>query len=247
MTPFINHHPDIKPLKTIGLLGGMSSEATGEYYRLINQKVKAAEGDYNIAEIIINSVNFANIERFVRTNSWDDAGSYLAQKANNLEKAGASCIFLGTNTMHKVRDQIKASITIPFVDIFETVCKEIKAQGKTKMGILGTYPVMTDEFFIDAYKMCGVEIISPEENEKKEIDRIIFEELTQNIFLDTSREYYKTVMQNLSSKGVEGIILGCTEIKMLINQNDVGEITLFDTTDLHCDMAAKICTGDVVL
>lgn len=247
MTSIINNHPDIKPLNTIGLLGGMSSEATGEYYRLINQKVKASEGDYNIAEIIINSVNFANIERFVRTESWDDAGSYLAQKAINLEKAGATCIFLGTNTMHKVRDHIKQSITIPFVDIFETVCKEIKIQGKTKMGILGTYPVMTDKFFIGAYRENGVELISPTEEEKKEVDRIIFEELTQNKFLESSKEYYKKVIQNLSINGAEGVILGCTEIKMLISQSDVKDISLFDTTDLHCDMAAKICTGEVVL
>lgn len=243
----ITNHPEIKRLNTIGILGGMSSEATGEYYRLINQKVKESEGAYNIAEILINSVNFANIERFVRTDNWDDAGNYLAHKAKSLEDAGASCIFLATNTMHKVRDSIKEATSIPFIDIFETVCTEIKTQGKTKVGILGTYPVMSDHFYIDAYEKNGIELVSPDEADKKEIDRIIFDELTQNKFLDSSKAFYQHVMQKLIDNGAEGVILGCTEIKMLINQKDVTDIPLFDTTDLHCDMAAKICTGEIKL
>ena len=240
----INNHPEIKPLNTIGILGGMSSEATGEYYKLINQKVKEAQGGYNIAEMVICSVNFANIERFVRAGSWDDAGAYLAEKAKYLEKAGASSIFLATNTMHKVRDDIKAVISIPFIDIFEVVCQEIKKQNKTKVGILGTYPVMTDSFFNQAYHEYGVELVSPNEADKKEIDRIIFEELTQNIFLDSSKAFYAKVMRDLVSKGAEGVILGCTEIKLLINQNDVIDIPLFDTTDLHCEMASKMCMAE---
>lgn len=247
MTLIEKGHADIKPLNTIGLLGGMSSEATGEYYRLINQKVKDVERGYNIAELIISSVNFANIERFVRTGNWNDAGLYLAQKAKNLEKAGATCLFLGSNTMHKVRGHIIEAITIPFVDIFETVCKEITAQGKTKVGILGTYPVMTDEFYREAFREYGIELISPAKIVKKEIDKIIFEELTQNIFLDSSKVFYKNSIQNLFDKGAEGVVLGCTEIKMLINQKDVKGIPLFDTTDLHCEMAAKICTGSIAL
>ena len=243
----INNHPDIKPLNTIGILGGMSSEATGEYYRLINQKVKESEGNYNIAELVICSVNFANIERFVRTDNWDDAGKYLAQKAKSLEKAGATSLFLATNTMHKVREQIKEVISIPFIDIFETVCKEIKIKNKTKVGILGTYPVMSDKFYSNTFRDNGIELVSPNEEDKKEIDRIIFEELTQNVFLDSSKEFYKRTMQDLVSKGAEGVILGCTEIKMLVNQNDVSEIPLFDTTDLHCEMASKICTGEIQL
>lgn len=232
-------------LKTIGILGGMSSAATGEYYNLINQKVKEIKGGHNIAELIICSVNFANIERFVRTNNWEEAAEYLANKAKKLEDAGAVCLFLGTNTMHKVRKEIKEAISIPFIDIFETVSKEIKSTGKTKIGILGTYPVMNDQFYIDAYNECGVELVSPNEEEKKEIDRIIFDELTHHKFLSSSKEYYIKIINNLSNRGAEGIILGCTEIKMLVSQNDVEGIQLFDTTDLHCQLAAKICTGEV--
>lgn len=233
----------MEALKTIGILGGMSSAATGEYYNLINQKVKEIKGGHNIAEMIICSVNFANIEHFIRKQDWAGAGVYLAGKAKSIERAGASCLFLGTNTMHKVREDIKDAISIPFIDIFETVSREIKSRGKTKIGILGTYPVMTDPFYVDAYAEFGVDIISPSEAEKKEIDRIIFDEMTHHKFLETSKAYYIKTIKNLAEQGAEGIILGCTEIKMLINQNDIPEVPLFDTTDLHCEMAAKICTG----
>lgn len=233
--------------KTIGILGGMSSAATGEYYSLINEKVRAIKGGHNIAEMIICSVNFAHIERFVRTENWEEASEYLVEKAISLEKAGAVCLFLATNTMHKVRKQIKEAISIPFIDIFETVSKEIRSQGKTKIGILGTYTVMTDQFYIDAYHEFGIELICPNEDEKKQIDKIIFDELTQHKFLPSSKAYFINAIKHLSEKGAEGIILGCTEIKMLVSQDDVKDIPLFDTTDLHCELAAKLCTGDIKL
>lgn len=235
---------NIEPLHTIGILGGMSSAATGEYYKLINGKVKARKGGHHIAEMIICSVNFANIERFVRTGNWDAAGQYLAQKAHSLEQAGACCIFLATNTMHRVRAQIKEAIDIPFIDIFETVSKQISGQGISKVGILGTYPVMTEPFYIDAYREYGVELISPSETEKKEVDRIIFDEMTHHQFLPASKAYFLDVIKTLVDRGAEGIILGCTEIMMLIDQSDVPDTPLFDTTDLHCEVAAKICVGD---
>jgi aspartate racemase len=234
-------------LKTIGILGGMSSAATGEYYKLINQKVKEIKGGHNIAEMVICSVNFANIERYVRTNNWEEAANYLVEKAIQLEKSGAVCLFLGTNTMHKVREQIKDAISIPFIDIFETVSKKIKSEGKTKIGMLGTYPVMNDPFYTNAYKEYGIELINPKEVEKIEIDRILFDELTNHIFLDSSKEYFINVIKNLYENGAEGIILGCTEIKLLISQNDIKEVPLFNTTDLHCELAAKICTGEIEL
>lgn len=234
-------------LNAIGILGGMSSAATGEYYNLINQKVKERKGGHNIAEMIICSVNFANIERYVRTNNWDEAAKYLVEKAINIENAGAVCRFLGTNTMHKVREQIKDAISIPFIDIFETVSKKIKSQGKTKIGMLGTYPVMTDTFYANAYKNYGIELINPSEIEKKEIDRILFDELTNHNFVDSSKEYFIDAIKNLSKKGAEGVILGCTEIKLLISQEDIKEIPLYDTTDLHCELAAKICVGEIKL
>jgi aspartate racemase len=234
-------------LKTIGILGGMSSAATGEYYKLINDKVKEIRGGHNIAEMLICSVNFANIEHFVRTNNWEDAAKYLVEKAILLEKAGAECLFLGTNTMHKVRKQIKDAISIPFIDIFETVSERIKSQGKAKVGMLGTYPVMTDTFFSKSYEEYGIDLITPTEMEKKEIDRILFDELTNHIFLESSKEYFINVIKSLYSKGAEGIVLGCTEIKLLLTQEDIKGIILFDTTELHCELAAKICVGEIEL
>ena len=234
-------------LKTIGILGGMSSVATGEYYNLINEKVKQIIGGHNTAEMIIYSVNFADIEDFIRTNNWKAAAEYLADKSKKLEAVGVTCLFLATNTMHKVRNAIKEATSIPFIDIFETVSKAIKLNGKTIVGILGTYPVMSDQFYVESFKQCGVEIIRPNEAEKKEIDRIIFDELTHHKFLAPSKDYYLKVIENLVDKGAQGIVLGCTEIKMLISQNDVGKIQLFDTTDLHCELAAKIYTGEVLV
>jgi len=233
-----------EPLHTIGILGGMSSAATGEYYHLINAKVKARKGGHTLAEMIISSVNFANIERFVRTESWEEAGAYLATKAKGLEAAGAEYLFLATNTMHRVRDHIKAAVSIPFVDIFETVSGEIRSARLKKIGILGTYPVMTDAFFRDAYAAYGVELVSPSEEEKRELDRIIFDEMTQHQFLPGSKACFLEVIQGLKAKGAEGVILGCTEIKLLISQQDVPELLLFDTTDLHCEMAARLCVGE---
>ncbi|MCG8308500.1 MAG: amino acid racemase [Cytophagales bacterium] len=235
----------IESLRMIGLLGGMSSAATGEYYRLINQKVKEIRGGHHIAELMICSVNFGNIEQFVRSNNWIEAGQYLAHKATCVEQAGASCLFLGSNTMHRVRDQIKEAISIPFIDIFETVSAEIRKQGKTKIGMLGTYPVMSDDFYVNAFREFGVELIAPEEQEKREVDRIIFDEMTHHRFLPSSKAYYLDTISGLVDKGAEGIILGCTEIKMLIGPRDIQEVPLFDTTTLHCDMAAGICTGEI--
>ena len=232
-------------LTTIGVLGGMSSSATGEYYKLINQKVKEIKGGHTIAEMIICSVNFANIERFVRTNNWEDAATYLVGKAIQLEKSGVECIFLATNTMHKVRRQIKDAISIPFIDIFETVSERVKSHGKTKVGMLGTYPVMTDEFFTKSYQEHGIDLIMPTEIEKNEIDRILFDELTNHIFLEPSKEFLINVMKSLCLKGAEGIILGCTEIKLLISQCDAKDILIFDSTDLHCELAAKICVREI--
>jgi len=231
-------------LNTIGLMGGMSSAATAAYYEIINQKVKTVKGGHNIAEIIICSVNFAVIEQYIREEAWEEAAHYLVEKAQRLEAAGVSCIFLGTNTMHRVREQIKAAISIPFIDIFETVSAEIKSQGKSTIGLLGTYPVMSDNFFVQAYQDCGIEVMTPSEEEKKEIDRIIFEELTQHQINATAKAYYLEVIRKMAAQGAEGVILGCTEIKLLVQQENIPEVPLFDTLELHCEKAARICMGE---
>lgn len=225
----------------IGILGGMSPVATGEYYQIINQLVKEKRGGHHSAELLINSVDFAVIERCVRTAHWEEAAEYLSQKARQLERGGASCLFLATNTMHKVREAIISAISIPFVDIFETVGRAILQKDLKKVGLLGTYPVMNDAFYRDVFHQQGIEIISPNDDQKTEIDRIIFDELTKFKFLPEAKSYYLNTIQELRTKGAEGIILGCTEIKLLIQENDVPSLPLFDTTQLHCAAAADIC------
>ena len=184
------------------------------------------------------------IEQYIREENWKEAAHYLVEKAERLEAAGVSCIFLGTNTMHRVREQIKAAISIPFIDIFETVSAEIKSQGKSTIGLLGTYPVMSDNFFVQAYQDCGIEVMTPSEKEKKEIDRIIFEELTQHQINATAKAYYLEVIRKMAAQGAEGVILGCTEIKLLVQQENIPEVPLFDTLELHCEKAARICMGE---
>lgn len=228
-------------MKTIGLLGGMSSEATREYYKLLNDGINDAMGEHNLAELILCSVNFQNIERFVRNGQWDDAGDYLAEKAQRIESAGADFMLLATNTMHKVRDSIRKAVSIPFLDIIEVTAEAIRAAGLKQIAILGTYPVMTDPFFKSAYADCGIALLAPAEEEKKEIDRIIFDEMCHHKFFPQSKDYYLSAVRNLAAQGAEGVILGCTEIKMLINQQDLPGIPFFDTTTLHCRKAVDLC------
>ena len=234
-----------KNFKTIGLLGGMSAVATGEYYQRINQLVNQKMGGHHIAELIISSVNFALIETYIKESDWEGSAHYLAEKAQRLEAAGVSCVFLGTNTMHRVRETIKAHINVPFIDIFKTVARAIKQEGKSKVGILGTFPVMTDAFYVDAYRQEGIEIIALNAGQKKEIDRIIFEELTHHQLHQGSKAFYISTMYDLMRQGAEGIILGCTEIKMLVQSSDVPDIPLFDSLELHCALASAIAVGEI--
>ena len=157
---------EITALNTVGILGGMSSAATREYYQLINQYVQEAIGGHDIAELLIASVNFGNIARMVNGEAWELAGEYLAEKALSLERAGASCIFMATNTMHKVREAIKARISIPFIDIFETVGAEMNRAGIRTGGLLGTYTVMTDPFYRETFRQMGIELVVPSEADK---------------------------------------------------------------------------------
>ena len=233
----------VVPLKTIGLLGGMSTEATREYYRLINEGVNQIRGEHNVAELILCSVNFQNIERFVRNGQWEDAGAYLAGKAAQVEAGGADYLFLATNTMHRVRDHIISAVSIPFIDIFEVTAQAVQRQGFTRVGMLGTYPVMTDPFYQEAYRALGIEPVSPSEEEMREVDRIIFDEMCHHMFLPESKEYYLNVVRGLQGQGAEGVVLGCTEIKMLIDQDDFPGFPVFDTTELHCDKAVRLCVG----
>ena len=230
----------------IGILGGMSTEASKEYYHRINDGVQQRLGGHNVAEILMYSVNFQVIERMIRHEQWDEAGEYLAKKALLLEQGGADYLLLATNTMHKVRDAIVRAVSIPFIDIIEVTAGAIGKAGLDCVAMLGTYPTMTDRFYREAYAQSGVTVLTPGEDEKKEINRIIFEELCRNKLTPSSKQAYLDVIYSLKAQGAQGVILGCTEISLLIDQQDLGSFPVFDTTALHCEEGVRLCLGKTV-
>lgn len=225
---------EVIPMRTIGILGGMSSQATAEYYQLINAGIQQARGGWNAAEILIYSVNFANIEAFVRGEQWEDAAAYLVAKAKQLEQGGAEFVALATNTMHRVAPQIEAAIQIPLIHIVDVAAEAIKKCGLTKVGVLGTKPVMEAAFYRDRFWQHGIEAIAPNDQQCQIIDQIIFDELVFGTLRDESRQIYVEIMRDLAHQGAQGIVLGCTEIPLLVKPEDTPELNLFDTTALHC-------------
>lgn len=230
----------VDSIKTIGILGGMSSQATAEYYHLINTEIKKICGGWNTAELLLYSVNFANIEAFVRGDRWDDAANYLVSKAIQLEKGGADFIVMATNTMHRVAPQIETAIQIPLIHIVDVTAEEIKKHGIAKVGVLGTKPVMEADFYRDRFYLHGIEAIAPKSQQCQIIDKIIFDELVFGTLKDESRKIYIDIMGDLAERGAQGIVLGCTEIEMLVKPEDVVDLKLFDTTNLHCQKAVKL-------
>jgi aspartate racemase len=228
-------------MKTIGVLGGMSNHATAEYYRLINEAVNARLGGWNTAEVIISSVNFGNIERFVRTEAWDDAGIYLATKARGLERAGADILICVSNTMHSVSDTFTAGLAVQFLHIADPTGEAIRAAGLTRVGLLGTKPVMSASYLREYYtRHFNIEIIVPDEEGQTLVDRIIFDELVRRELRPESRMAYLGVIDKLRSQGAQGVILGCTEIFLLVSQTDQPDFPMFDTTALHVARAVSM-------
>ena len=248
MAPAGKAQPDIDALprmRTIGVLGGMSNQATAEYYRLINEAVNARLGGWTTAEVIISSVNFGNIERFVRTDAWEAAGEYLAVKAQGLERAGAELLLCVSNTMHRVADAFTAGLKIPFLHIADPTGEAIRAAGCKRVAILGTKPVMSAAYLKDRYAArFGVEVIAPDNAEQTQVDRIIFDELVRRDLRPESKSVYLDIIDSLRERGAEGVILGCTEIFLLVSQNDRPDFPMFDTTALHVGRAVAAAFGD---
>lgn len=228
------------PMKTIGLLGGMSSQATVEYYRLINAGINERLGGHEAAELILNSVNFGNIEHWVRSEDWTAAGAYLAGKARQLEHAGADFVLLGTNTMHRVAEAIEAALTIPLIHIVDVTAEALKKADIGCVGILGTRPTMEAAFYRERFERHGISVIAPDSGARIEIDRIIFDELCKAVFLPASRRFYLETMDEMAERGARGIVLGCTEIMLLVEQRDFPRLPLFDTTRLHAERAVAM-------
>ena len=228
-----------KELKTIGLIGGMSWESTIPYYRKINEIIKQKLGGLHSAKIILLSVDFHEIERLQHQGDWHAAGALMANAAVTLEKAGADLLVLCTNTMHKVAHAIEAAVSIPFLHIADPTAEEIKRCGYKKVGLLGTRFTMEQAFYCDRLiEQHGLEVIVPEPSEIDVIHRVIYEELCLGIVSSASRQAYQKVIDNLAGHGAEAVILGCTEISLLVSKDDA-TLTLFDTTALHAVAAAE--------
>lgn len=221
-------------MKKIGIIGGMSYESSLHYYERINNMVNKKLGGLYTAEIIMYSVNFQSIEPYMRQNDWDIIESQLCDKAKKLESIGADIIIIATNTMHKLADKIQGNISIPILHIADCVAKECLNKNVKKVGLLGTKYTMTENFLKDRLAKNGLEVYVPQQEvDINEIDRIIFKELCIGEIENKSKEYYlKVINKMIKESGINGVILGCTEIEMLIKQEDI-EIPIFDTTQAH--------------
>jgi aspartate racemase len=230
-------------MKTIGVLGGMSSVATAEYYRRINEGVNAHRGGHSAAEIVLYSVDFGMIEGFIRHEQWDQAADYLAERAQRLERAGAEFLILATNTMHRVAVELQDAIGIPLVHIVDATADAATADGANTLGLLGTTPVMEADFYRARFADHGFAVLVPAERDRALVHRVIFEELTRGIIDDHSRQEYLRIMGDLVGRGAQGIVLGCTEISLLVAAEDMPGTVLYDTTALHVDRAVSISLG----
>jgi aspartate racemase len=226
-------------MKTIGLIGGMSWESTVPYYRLINEAIKARLGGLHSAKIVLYSVDFHEIEQWQREGDWDAAGQSLAHVASTLQSAGADLLVLCTNTMHKVAPAIEAVVSIPLLHVVDATAADIRAAGFHKVGLLGTRFTMEQAFYTDRLKQCGLQVLTPDQASRDIVHRVIYEELCLGVIRDESRDLYRRVMADLVEQGAEAIILGCTEISMLVGASDA-TVPLFDTTSIHARKAVEM-------
>lgn len=230
-------------MKTIGLLGGMSWESTALYYQAINEGVKARLGGLHSAKIALVSVDFHEIEVLQHANKWEEAGDALAASAAQIEAAGADFLLICTNTMHKVAPQIETAIDIPLLHIADATAERIQAEGIGTIGLLGTNFTMEQDFYAGRLRdKHGLAVLVPPPEDRAIVHRIIYEELVLGVVKDDSRAEYLRIMDDLRAQGAEGVIEGCTEIVMLVQQQHT-DIPLFDTTAIHAARAVEMALG----
>ena len=224
-------------LKIIGLIGGMSWESTATYYKIINETVKEKLGGLHSAKCILYSVDFQEIEECQANGNWEKSGEILGEAAYNLEKAGADFIVICTNTMHKVVNQIKEKISIPILHIAEMTAEKILEKGLKNIALLGTKYTMEQDFYKSKLIEKGINVIIPDKNDIEIINEVIYDELCLGTINSNSKKKFLEIVHKLRSKGAEGIILGCTEIGLLIKNADT-DVPLFDTAIIHAEQAA---------
>jgi len=226
-------------MKTIGLLGGMSWESTVLYYQLLNEGVRKQLGGLHSAKILMHSVDFAEIEQFQVNGEWQRAGEQLAAAASNLEQAGAEMVLLCTNLMHKVAPYIEAGIDVPFLHIADAAGHAIKTQGKKKVGLLGTRYTMEEDFYRQRLQdKYDLDVVIPVQTDRDYVHQVIFSELCLGKFTLESKKNYLAIIDKLRQQGAEGVILGCTEIPLLVHQEDT-DLPLFNTAALHAEYALE--------
>ncbi len=226
-------------MKTIGLIGGMSWESTGEYYRIVNERVSAALGGYHSAKLLLYSVDFAEVEAEQRKEDWTRVGEQMADAAQRLVRGGADFVLLGTNTMHRCADAIQAAIPVPFIHIADATADALLARGLTRVALLGTRYTMEQDFIKARLAMRGITVDVPQPDERDMIHRVIFDELCFGKQLPQSKAAYLRVVARMAAAGAQAAVLGCTEIGMLISQADT-PVPLVDTTVVHAEMAAQL-------
>lgn len=224
--------------KTIGVLGGMSWESSAEWYRLANERVRERLGGHHSARILLDSLDFAEVEALQANDDWDGAGALLAARAAALEAAGADLLVLCTNTMHLVADRIQDAVGIPFLHIADPAAAAVRAEGLQTVGLLGTAFTMERSFYADRLAQHGIRTVVPAAEDRRVVHDIIYDELVHGVIRDESRRQYVDVIERLVDSGAQGIILGCTEIELLISAAD-SPVPVFPTTALHVDAAVS--------
>jgi aspartate racemase len=231
-------------MKTIGLIGGMSWESTQTYYRLINQRVRDELGGLHSAKLVLYSVNFAEIEALQHQGDWRATGEILRSAGQSVESAGAEFLILCTNTMHKVASQIERAVSVPLLHIADATANVLKKDGVTCVGLLGTRFTMEQEFYLGRLQDHGIRVVVPDEPQRESIHSVIYNELCHGVIKPDSKTEYLGVVASLAKRGAQGVILGCTEIGLLIQGSDT-DIKLYDTTEIHAEQAVQHALGRI--
>lgn len=229
-------------MQTIGLLGGMSWESTAEYYRLLNELTRERLGGLHSSKCVLYSVDFAEIEQLQVEGRWEEAAEVLAEAARALESAGADILLICTNTMHKVADQVAAAVSIPLLHLADTTAEAVRARGLRRIGLLGTAFTMEQDFYRGRLASHELDVLVPDATGRGTVHRVIYEELCRGIVREESRKAFMAVIEDLVAAGAEGIVLGCTEIELLIGPEH-SSVPVFPTTRLHAEAAVTYALG----
>ncbi|MBK1794863.1 aspartate/glutamate racemase family protein [Devosia sp. WQ 349] len=230
-------------MKTIGLIGGMSWESTAVYYRRINEEIRRMRGGLASAEIAMRSLDFTTVVALQKADRWEDAGNLLGHAAASLNRAGAACVLICTNTMHLVSKPVADMAGVPLICIIEETAKALKADGRKRPLLLATRYTMEHGFYAERMAKLGIEIVTPDAEDRQIVHDVIFDELCQGKILDTSREKYLGIIEKMKSRGIDSVILGCTEISMLVDPDKLG-IAGYDSTIIHADAAVRFALAN---